>query len=99
MKKMKISGISNKKTSLKVNWKKLSKKQKKGVEYIEVQCCTNKNFTGDVITKKAKPSKKSVKISGLRRHKKYYVRMRKRRDTTNIVYVSPWSKVKSKKTK
>ena len=99
MKKMKISGISNKKTSLKVKWKKLSKKQKKGVEYIEVQCCTNKNFTGDVITKKVKPSKKSVKIKGLRRHKKYYVRMRKRRDTTNIVYVSPWSKVKSKKTK
>ena len=92
----KITAVSGKK--LKVEWKKLSAKDRKKIKYIEVQVSTDKNFTKIVKQKKIKSSKTSWTISGLKKNTKYYVRIRAYAKSGNDVSISPWA-VKNKKTK
>ena len=92
----KITAVSKKK--LKVEWKKLSAKDRKKIQYIQVQVSTSKNFTKIVKQKKVKSSKTSCTISGLKKNTKYYVRIRAYTKSGKNVSISAWT-VKSKKTK
>ena len=100
LKKIKISKvIASSKKKIKVQWKKLSKKVRKQAKKIQVQVSTDKAFQNIVAEKILKNTKTSVSISGLKKKTKYYVRIRVFREEGNIRYVSPWSKIKSVKTK
>ena len=92
----KITAVSGKK--LKVEWKKLSAKDRKKIKYIQVQVSTSKNFTKIVKQKKVKSSKTSCTFSGLKKNTKYYVRIRAYTKSGKNVSISAWT-VKSKKTK
>ena len=100
LKKIKISKVTaSSKKKIKVQWKKLSKKVRKQAKKIQVQVSTDKAFQNIVAEKILKNTKTSVSISGLKKKTKYYVRIRVFREEGNIRYVSPWSKIKSVKTK
>ena len=91
-----ITAVSKKK--LKVEWKKLSAKDRKKIQYIQVQVSTDKNFSKIAKQKKVKSSKTSCTISGLKKNTKYYVRIRAYAKSGKNVSISAWT-VKSKKTK
>ena len=91
-----------KKNAITVKWKKLSKKQiKKGkVTHYEIWVSTNKAFPAGELTKEklVKKSKASLKVKGLKKNTKYYVRVRAVRKAGNVKYVGKW-KQKTIKTK
>ena len=95
LKSVKLKALSAKK--IEVKWKKLSKKDQKKIQKIEIQYSTDKTFK-TYKTKWAKKTKSSVKISGLKKNTKYWVRIRAYKKSGNIIYVSKWV-TKSKKTK
>ena len=95
LKSVKLKALSAKK--IEVKWKKLSKKEQKKIQKIEIQYSTDKTFK-TYKTKWAKKTKSSVKISGLKKNTKYWVRIRAYKKSGNIIYVSKWV-TKSKKTK
>ena len=99
LKKISIDELSASKNKIKVEWKKLSSKERKKAKNIEIQVSRDKNFTKDVITKTVKSSKTSVTIKGLKKGKKYYVRIRTFTETKEGKIVSKWSKTKNIKTK
>jgi len=90
-----IKTPSRGKKSLTVNWKKYTAKG----SYHEVVVATNKSFTKNV--QKAKPTKSltSIRFSGLKSNKKYYVKMRTVYKYYGTEYKSGWSKIKTVKTK
>ena len=96
LKSVKLTALSAKK--LKVTWKKLSSKDQKKIQKIQIQYSTDKTFKTGVKTKWAKKGKTSYTISGLKKSTKYYVRIRAYKKDGNITYVSKWV-TKSKKTK
>ena len=96
LKSVKLKAVSAKK--LEISWKKLSKKEQKKIQKIEIQYSTDKTFQTDVKTKWAKKGKASYTIKGLKKNTKYWVRIRAWKKDGNITYVSKWV-TKSKKTK
>ncbi len=92
---VKIKKVKKGKKSFTVKWKKLSKKTRKKVSYIQVQYSRSKNFTGaGTVTKKVRATKKSVKIKKLKSKKNYYVHIRTYKVIGGKVHVSKWSKTK-----
>lgn len=83
--------------TIKVSWKKLTKKQQKKVNKIQIQYSTKKNFkkSKSVYVKK---SKASYKIRNLKK-KTYYIRVRNIRKSDGKTYKSKWSNVKKVKIK
>ena len=95
LKSVKLKAVSAKK--LEVKWKKLSSKEQKKIQKIQIQYSTDKAFK-TYKTKWAKKSKTSCTIKGLKKNTKYWVRIRAYRKSGNIIYVSRWV-TKNKKTK
>ena len=96
LKSVKLKALSAKK--LEISWKKLSKKEQKKIQKIEIQYSTDKTFQTGMKTKWAKKTKSSYTIKGLKKNTKYYVRIRAWKKDGNIIYVSKWV-TKNKKTK
>ena len=97
--KVKIQGLelTGKKNQIKVEWDKLSSKDLKKIKKIknikiQVQVSTDKNFENDVTTKTVKTSKSSVTVKGLKKGKKYYVRVRLYGEDGGTQYYSKWTK-------
>lgn len=82
-----------------IKWKKISKKNRKKIKKVQIQCSTDKYFRKNVKTKYAKSSKTSYKIKGLKSGKKYYVRIRAYTKKDLEAHASKWSKKKSFKAK
>ena len=95
LKSVKVKALSAKK--LQVTWKKLSKKDQKKIQKIQIQYSTDKSFK-TYKTKWAKKTKNTYTIQGLKKNTKYYIRIRAYKKVGNTVYVSKWV-TKSKKTK
>lgn len=72
-----------------VKWKKLSGKEKKKIQGIEVQWSRD-GFKTIAGTKYVKKSKSSVTIKGLRSKKKYWIRIRAYRKAGKVTHVSAW---------
>jgi hypothetical protein len=84
--------------SMTVSWKKLKASQRKKFSNVEVQYSTSKKFK-TYKTVSVSKNKKSVKIKGLKKGKKYYVRVRNFKKGYGIKYVSKWSAKKKVKIK
>ena len=82
-----------------IKWKKISKKNRKKIKKVQIQCSTDKYFRKNVKTKYAKSSKTSYRIKGLKSGKKYYVRIRAYTVKGLEAHASKWSKKKSFKAK
>ena len=96
LKSVKLKAVSAKK--IEVTWKKLSKKEQGKIQKIQIQYSTDKTFKTGVKTKYAKKTKNSYTIKGLKKNKKYYIRIRAYKKVGNVIYVSKWV-TKNKKTK
>lgn len=95
---VKISKAKKAKKAFTVKWKKISKKNKNKIAGIEVQYSLSKNFD-NAVTKKAKKTKKSLKVKKLKAKTTYYVRVRAYKTINGVKHISSWSKVKKVKTK
>lgn len=88
------------KKSFTVKWKKLSKKQRRKFNKIEIQYCSDGSFNrATTVVKEVGKNRKSVKIKGLVKGSVYYVRVRNIKYSYDMKYVSNWSKVKTVKVK
>ena len=88
------------KASLKAKWKKLSKKNKKKVQGIEIQYSADRTFPdGQTGTVSAKKTAKTKKIKKLAKKTTYYTRVRSYKYIGGVKHVSYWSAVKKNKTK
>lgn len=89
LKSLKIIKPKTGKKKATVRWKKVSAKDKKAIQGIEVQWSLNgfKNIAG---TKTVNKTKTSVTIKGLKSKKKYWVRIRTYKKVGNIKRVSAW---------
>ena len=81
-----------------VKWAKLSKKNQKKVQGIEIQVSPNRNFSQIVKSTTASKKKASKTIKGLKKKTTYYVRVRTYRNAADGKHVSVW-KVKKVKVK
>ena len=98
--KVSISKPAALKKGLTVKWKKLSKKNQKKVDKIEIWICPNKKFTArDTIITTAKKNAKSLKVKKLKARTTYYVKVRTIKTVKGVKTVSSWSKPKKIKTK
>ena len=93
---VKISKPAAAKKSVNVKWKKVSKKNQKNIQGIEIQVATDSGFTDIVKTATAGKKKTSKKIKGLTAKQTYYVRIRAYKDAADGRHVSAW---KAKKVK
>ena len=95
--KVKMSKPKAAKKAVTVKWKKVSKKNRKKIQGIEIQYSLDgfKTISG---TKFAKKTKKSIKVKGLQSKKKYWVRIRAYKNAADGKHVSAW-KVKTVKIK
>lgn len=91
---VKIKKPARSKKYIIVKWTKLSKKQQKQVQKIEVQYSTSKKFAKTTTYRVSKKTA-SKKITKLKRKTTYYVRVR----AINGKKIGPWSTVKAVKTK
>ena len=84
-----------------VKWKKQKAKMPKArVSGYQIQLATNSAFTANTKTVKVKGYKKtSKKVKKLKGKTKYYVRVRTYMKSGGSTYYSPWSKVKTVRTK
>ncbi len=96
LKSVKLTAVSAKK--LKITWKKLTGKERKKIQKIQIQVSTDKKFTKIVKKTLLKSTKTSWSIPGLKKNTKYWVRIRAYTKSGNVINVSKWI-VKSKKTK
>ena len=87
------------KKALTAKWKKLSKKNRKKVDGIEVWVAQDNGFTTALVIKTAGKSKASKKFKGLEKKKTYYVKARTYKTVNGVKYVGNWSKIKKVKTK
>ena len=102
-KKTKIKSLKKAKTSGKVTvkWKKQTAKViGSHISGYQLQLATNSKFTKNKKTVTVKGYKKTSKtVKGLKKGKKYYVRIRTYKTLGGRKYYSSWSKAKSVKTK
>ena len=88
------------KKSVKVSWKKATKKNLKKFDKVEIQVCTDKSFQrANTKRVEVKKSKKSATVKGLVKGKTYYVRVRDVKGSGTGKLVSKWSGVKKVKIK
>ena len=97
--KVKISKPKGGKKSMTSKWKKLSKKDQKKIQGIEVQYAEDRTFAVNAVLKTAKKTKTSVKLKKLASKKTYWVRMRTYKTVNGFKYVGAWSKAKKVKTR
>ena len=95
---VKMSKPAAAKKSVNVKWKKVTKKNQKKIQGIEIQIATDPDFTDIVKTATAGKKKTSKKIKGLTSKQTYYVRIRAYKDAADGRHVSAWKakKVKAK---
>lgn len=79
-----------------VKWKKVSKKNLKKIQGIEIQVATDKSFTNIVKSTTAGRKKTSKKIKGLQSKKTYWVRIRAYKNAADGKHVSAWKYKKVK---
>lgn len=82
-----------------VYWKKISVKNRKKIDGIEIQYCRNKAFKSGVKTVKVGKTKAYKKITKLKSRKTYYIRIRTYKKINGTMHVSKWSVKKAVKTK
>jgi hypothetical protein len=81
--------------SITVKWTKLSAKQRKKFDKIEVQYSTSSKFTkAKTVRKELAKTKTSLKVNNLKKGTKYYVRVRNIKYSYDKKKVSKWSAVK-----
>lgn len=91
-----VSKVTAAKKAFTVKWKKKTSQ----VTGYEVMYATNSNFIKNKKIKRITKNKTvSVKISGLKAKKKYYVKVRTYKTVKGVKYYSAWSKVKTITTK
>lgn len=86
---VKMSKPKASKKAITVKWKKISKKNKKKIKGIEIQYSLD-GFKTIAGTKYAKKTKTSYKIKGLKSRRKYWVRIRTYKNTSEGKHVSDW---------
>lgn len=92
---VKISKPAVSKKAVTVKWKKVSKKNRKKIQGIEIQIAKDKGFTQ--IVKSTTAGKKTSKVvKGLKSKTTYYVRVRAYKNAADGKHVSAW---KGKKVK
>lgn len=96
---VKISKPKAAKKSATVKWKKISKKNLKKIDRIQIQYSTDSSFNTGVRTVTAKKKAASKKISKLAPKNTYYVRVRAYKADGGTEHVSAWSAVKAVKVK
>ena len=96
---MKISKAKAAKKSAVIRWKKLSDKKLDKIKKIQIDYSTDKKFRKNVKTRFVSSKKTSLKIKGLKKGKKYYVRIRAYKYSGGTIHVSKWSKTKKVKAK
>lgn len=84
-----VTNVKGKK--LKITWKKVSK----GITGYQIQYSTSKSFKKPTSKKVKDKSKTSATYEGLKKKKKYYVRIRTYKMVNKKDYYSGWSKVKN----
>lgn len=96
-----LSRLTRARRAIKVKWRKqASKMSASRITGYQVQAATNKKFTKNKKTLTVKGYKKvSKKMTGLKGGKRYYVRIRTYKTVSGVRYYSPWSKVRTVKTK
>lgn len=87
------------KKSFTAKWKKLSKKNQKKVQGIELQYAANNTFTQSAVVKRVGKTKKSLKVKKLQAKGTYWVRARTYKTIGGIKHVSAWSKAKKVRVK
>ena len=87
---VKISKPKAGKKKMTVKWKKVSKKNRKKIQGIEIQIAADPGFTNIVKTAKGSKKKTSKVIKGLSRKTKYYVRIRAYKNAADGKHVSYW---------
>ena len=92
-----VGKLEKTKKSIKISWKKPSKKALKKFDGYEIQCSTDKSFA--TVDKKTtvKKNKTSATIKKLTPGKKYYVRVRAYKNVNGEKVYSNWSKIKNAK--
>ena len=93
---VKISKPAAAKKAVTVKWKKVSKKDLKKIQGIEIQVATDSGFTDIVKTATAGKKKTSKKIKGLTSKQTYYVRVRAYKNAADGKHVSAWRAKKVK---
>lgn len=99
LKTVKIVKPAAGKKSATVKWKKISKKDLKKIKQVQIQYSLDKNFKKGVKTKYASAKKTSLKITGLKKGKKYYIRIRAYTKSGKKAHISKWSAKKTVKAK
>ena len=87
------------KKAAKVKWKKISRKDRRRIDKVQIQFSRDKTFTKGVKTVTAKKTAASKKIKKLKRRKTYYIRIRAYSKRGGIEHASAWSKVRSVRAK
>ena len=87
---VKISKPKAGKKKVTVKWKKVSKKNKKKIQGIEIQVATDPGFTDIVKTTTGSKKKTSKAIKGLKSKTTYYVRIRAYKNAADGKHVSYW---------
>ena len=95
---VKISKPKAAKKKITVKWKKVSKKNQKKIQGVEIQVATDAGFTDIVKTANGSKKKVSKAVKGLKSKTKYYVRIRAYKNAADGKHVSAW-KTKSVKVK
>jgi hypothetical protein len=81
--------------SFTVTWKKLSAKHRKKFSKVEIQYCTDGRFNkSTTVVRERGKTRTSLKVTGRKTGKVYYVRVRNIKYAYNKKYVSRWSAVK-----
>ena len=96
-----LSKVTSAKKAATVKWKKQSSKMSSSrITGYQIQLATNSKFTKGKKTVNVNGYKTvSKKVTGLKGGKKYYVKIRTYKTIGKTKYYSPWSKVKTVKTK
>lgn len=83
---------SPRKGEINLQWKTI-----KNVQYYQIQISSRKDFTSSIRQKtySANKVKGTIKIKGMQRKKRYYVRVRARKDVYGCKFYGNWSNVKS----
>lgn len=87
---VKISKPKAGKKKMTVKWKKVSKKNRKKIQGIEIQIAADPGFTNIVKISTGSKKKTSKVIKGLSRKTKYYVRIRAYKNAADGKHVSYW---------